>query len=61
MSDWNRIPFGKYNQHFFDEIDDYKYLCWFIGQLNNECQIRYCAKAIIKAINKKRGEKWEIS
>lgn len=62
MASWNLVPFGKYQMKFFDEIDDYKYLCWYISKLNNECQIRHCALAIIKAVDKKRNEKfgrWE--
>ena len=58
MVDWSIIPFGKHRMKHFSQIDDYRYLCWFIGQLNNECQIRSCANAIIKAIDKKREERY---
>lgn len=53
MSDWARFPFGKYKMRFFDEIDDIGYLKWYISQLNNDRQIRCCAKAIVKAVDKK--------
>ena len=56
MSNWNIIPFGKHHMKYFNQVDDVKYLKWFIGQLNNDMQIKCCAEAIVKAINKKYKE-----
>lgn len=53
MADWTFFPFGKYRMKHFNQVDDINYLKWFIGQLNNDMQIRNCAEALIKAIDKK--------
>ena len=52
MSIWTLFPFGKYAYKPFTHCDDLSYLTWFIGQLNNEIQIKHCAKAIIKLVDK---------
>ena len=54
MADWQIVPFGKYMGKNFNSVKDLKYLQWFIGQLNNECQIENCANAIISEIKRKR-------
>lgn len=54
MANWQTFPFGKYQCKNFNSVHDLQYLQWFIGQLNNECQIENCAKAIIQEINRRR-------
>lgn len=56
---WDRIPFGKYVNQHFNQIHDLKYLQWIIGKLNNECQIRFCAEAIMLEIDRRRKERDE--
>ena len=57
MADWTRFPFGKYNWEHFTQCQDLRYLTWFIGQLNNEMQIKYCAEAISRLVDKlQKGE-----
>lgn len=57
MANWYIFPFGKYAYERFESCNDLKYLTWFIGQLNNECQIKHCAEAIIKQVNKQQKER----
>lgn len=52
MTDWSKFPFGKYSYEHFTQCQDLRYLTWFIGNLNNEMQIKYCAEAIIKLVDK---------
>lgn len=59
MTDWSKFPFGKYSYsgRHFTQCQDLRYLTWFIGQLNNEMQIKYCAEAISRLVDKlQKGE-----
>ena len=57
MADWSKFPFGKYHWQHFTQCQDLRYLTWFIGQLNNEMQIKYCAEAISRLVDKlQKGE-----
>lgn len=49
---YSTFPFGKYAHKPFTYCEDLRYLTWFIGQLNNEIQIKHCAEAIIKLVDK---------
>lgn len=60
MSNYNFVPFGKYQMKNFNQIRDLKYLQWLIGKLNNEIQIKNCAEAIILEINRRIKERKAI-
>lgn len=52
MANWSIFPFGKYAMKPFTQCQDLHYLTWYIGKLNNEIQIKYCAEAISRLVDK---------